>query len=79
MNRFYQWNTYRESLSALETLKDALRQRVRAYLETGMDPEEAADLAVDKSVELIGGGLPETFSADALEACAARIRQHTRS
>lgn len=79
LNRFYQWNTYRESLPALETLKDALRQRVRAYLEAGMDPEEAADLAVDKAVELIAGGLPETISADALEACAARIRQHTRS
>ena len=79
LNRFYQWNTYRESLPALETLKDALRQRVRAYLEAGMDSEEAADLAVDKAVELITGGLPETISADALEACAARIRQHTRS
>ena len=79
LNRFYQWNTYRESLPALEMLKDALRQRVRAYLETGMDPEEAADLAVDKSVELIAGGLPETIPADALEECTARIRQHTRS
>ena len=79
LERFLQWNTYRESLPAQEELKQALRQRMRAYLEAGMDAEEAMELTVEKTVELIAGGLNDTLPAYAIRECAARIRQHTRA
>ena len=79
LERFLQWNTYRESLPAQEELKQALRQRMRAYLEAGMDAEEAMELTVEKTVELIAGGLNDTLPAHAIRECAARIRQHTRA
>lgn len=79
LERFLQWNTYRESLPAQEELKQALRKRMRAYLEAGMDAEEAMELTVEKTVELIAGGLNDTLPAHAIRECAARIRQHTRA
>ena len=60
-------------------IEEALRQRMRAYLEAGMDAEEAMELTVEKTVELIAGGLNDTLPAHAIRECAARIRQHTRA
>lgn len=69
MERFRQWSVYRESLPALEAVKAAVLHRVR-----GMEAEEAACKAVD----LLAGGLPAPLTPEALEACAAKIRAHSR-
>ena len=79
MERFYQWVIYRESLPALEEIKAALRRRIHAYLETDMDPEEAAEMTIDKVVDLLAGGMTDGFTAEAIQACAAKIRLHTRA
>ena len=79
MERFRQWGIYRESLPALEELKGALRRRMGAYVETDMDAEEAAALTIDKVVDLLAGGMTDGFTAEAIQACTAKIRTHTRA
>ena len=79
MERFYQWNNYRESLPVLEELKAALRQRMGAYVESDMDAGEASSLTVDKVVDLLAGGMTDGFTPDAVQACTAKIRAHTRA
>ena len=60
----------RDSLSATE-------RSIADYLLA--HPEEAMELTVEKTVELIAGGLNDTLPAHAIRECAARIRQHTRA
>ena len=78
LERLRQWSIYRDSLPALEDLKAALRTRIGAYLEETMDPEETADLTIDKVVDLLAGGMTDGFTSDAIQSCAAKIRAHTR-
>lgn len=70
MERFYQWNNYRESLPVLEDVKTAVLDRVR-----DMDTEDA----VCKAIELLVGGVKDGFTPETLAACAAKIRAHTRT
>ena len=78
LERFRQWSIYRESLPALEEVKAALRSRISAYLEEGMDPEETAEMTIDKVVDLLAGGMTDGFTSEAIRTCAAKIRLHTR-
>lgn len=78
MERFHQWRVYRESLPALEEVKAALRQRITAYLDADMDAGQAADVAIDKVVDLLAGGMTDGFTTQALQVCTAKIRSHTR-
>ena len=70
LERFYQWNNYRESLPVLEEVKSAVLDRVR-----DMDTEDA----VCKTIELLVGGVKDGFTPETLAACAAKIRAHTRA
>ena len=79
LERFYQWNNYRESLPAIEELKAALRQRMGFYVDADMDTGEVAALTIDKVVDLLAGGMTDGFTADAVQACTAKIRAHTRA
>lgn len=78
MERFHQWRVYRESLPALEEVKAALRQRIAAYLDADMDAGQAADVTIDKVVDLLAGGMTDGFTTQALQICTAKIRSHTR-
>lgn len=78
MERFHQWRVYRESLPALEEVKAALRQRITAYLDADMDAGQAADVTIDKVVDLLAGGMTDGFTTQALQVCTAKIRSHTR-
>lgn len=78
MERFHQWRVYRESLPALEEVKAALRQRIAAYLDPDMDAGQAADVTIDKVVDLLAGGMTDGFTTQALQVCTAKIRSHTR-
>lgn len=70
MERFRQWNNYRESLPVLDEVKSAVLDRVR-----DMDTEDA----VCKAIDLLVGGMKEGVSPEALSLCAAKIRAHTRA
>ena len=78
MERFHQWRVYRESLPALEEVKAALRQRIAAYLDADMDAGQAADVTIDKVVDLLAGGMTDGFTTQALQVCTAKIRSQTR-
>lgn len=78
MERFHQWRVYRESLPALEEVKAALRQRIATYLDADMDAGQAADVTIDKVVDLLAGGMTDGFTTQALQVCTAKIRSHTR-
>ena len=73
-----QWYNYRQCLPALEEVKEALRERLRFYLEPDMDAEEAAEMAFTRTVDLLAGGLKEGLTSEMLRDCAAKIRAHTR-
>lgn len=69
MERFAQWNNYRESMPVLEEIKTAVLDRVR-----DMDTEDA----VCKAIDLLAGGMKEGLTPENLSACVAKIRAHTR-
>ena len=78
MEGFQQWRVYGECLPALEEVKAALRQRIAAYLDADMDAGQAADVTIDKVVDLLAGGMTDGFTTQALQVCTAKIRSHTR-
>ena len=79
LERLRQWYSYRDSLPALEDVKEAIVERVLTApaLAHGPDPEELVELAVGKSVELLAAGLKDGLDADALRQCARKIRDNT--
>ena len=79
MERFRQWEGYRESLPAIEHVKRAVLERVLTADLSGMEPGEAAALAAEKAVELLTGSLKSRLTAEDLEQCARKIRAHTRT
>ncbi|MDO5399556.1 MAG: glutamyl-tRNA reductase [Eubacteriales bacterium] len=78
MARLRRWDTYKESMDALEQVKQAAAQRVLATLDWDMDPGEAAEFAVGRTLELLAGGLSQGLDAQSLQACAEKIRSHSR-
>lgn len=79
MERFRQWEGYRSSLGAIEEVKAAVLERVLAAGCAELEPEEAAELAVSRAVELLAGNLKGCLSAEDLTHCARKIRAHTRA
>ena len=75
---FRRWWAYRAALPALEEVQSAALERLRSEDISGLAPEEAAALAVRRTVELLAGNLPGGLSAEDLMACAQKIRAHTR-
>jgi glutamyl-tRNA reductase len=78
MARFRRWMTYKDGIPAMERLKETVTRRVVAGLEDGMEPEEAAEYAARRTVELLAGSLSRGLTAQELEECAEKIRIHTR-
>ena len=79
LERLRQWYSYRDSLPALEDVKEAIVERVLTApaLAHGPDPEELVELAVGRAVELLAAGLKDGLDADALRQCARKIRDNT--
>ncbi len=77
---FYAWHSYRESLPVIARIKDAAFERLKhdhSYpgLSEGGDFEGVAELAVNKTVDLILGGMKDAVSPERLEACLCQIRK----
>lgn len=77
--RFYRWRGYRDSMSAAQELKDALVTRIltERELEQSADIAAVVELAVDKTVDLISGGLERQMEVRELLQCSEKIRSHT--
>lgn len=78
LEEFRQWSAFRESLPAQQTTKAALLQRVSRYISEDTDPLEAAQIAINRTVELLAGSFKEHLTARDWEACAEKIQSHTR-
>jgi len=78
LERFRQWSAYRDAIPARQSVKCALWERVRQSIDDEMDSQAAAKLAVEKTVELLAGGLKERLSPEDWLACEEKIRAHTR-
>lgn len=78
MERFDQWAGYRASLPAMEELGDAVLERVLSADVTSLSPQESAELAVKRTIELLTGNLKGALSAEDLALCAQKVRAHTR-
>ncbi len=72
LREFYQWWDYRDSLPAIGELKAALSRRFAA------EGAEGCQSVVDKTVDLLLGGLKGRVRADDLRECAAKIDAFTR-
>lgn len=79
MERFRQWAGYRASIPAIEELRAAVLSRVLTSDLTGMTPEECAELAASRAVDLLTENLKGCFSAEDLTYCTGKIRVHTRA
>ena len=78
--QFYRWLNYKAGLPLLDDLKLSIVQRLTAtpqLTQEGLDPEEIIAQTVQRTVELLVGGLPTPPSPDSLRQCAQKIRAHT--
>lgn len=76
---FTAWLLYRKSLPLIEQMKDAVAERVRydhtfAALYKEQDTDGLVELAVNKTIDLLLGGMKEVVSPTRLQACLDRIQ-----
>lgn len=77
---FYRWLNYKVSLPLMEELKLSIVQRLTAtpqLMGEELEPDERITLTVQRTVELLLGGLPTPPEPDSLRQCAQKIRAHT--
>ena len=77
---FYEWHAYRQALPLIAAVKDTALDRLRfdhAYgaLYADGDMDGLAELAVNKTVDLMLGGMKDKVDAEAMRACLAHIRK----
>lgn len=77
---FEEWYRYRQSLPLIASLKDAARERVQydhAYeaLYEENDIDGLLELAVNKTVDMLLGGMKEIVSPDRMNSCLGRMRK----
>jgi len=77
---FEEWYRYRQSLPLIASLKDAARERVQydhAYeaLYEENDVDGLLELAVNKTVDMLLGGMKEIVSPDRMNSCLGRMRK----
>lgn len=77
---FLSWYAYRQSLPVISSMKDAALERLRydhacPALYEAKDMEGLAELAVNKTIDLLLGGMKEVISPARLNACLAHIKK----
>lgn len=79
LEHFYRWLNYRDCMSSMDGLKQAIVDRILTTkeLEDGLSEAEIVELSVQKTVDLLIGGLAEHITADTLSKCEKKIRSHT--
>lgn len=77
--QFYRWVNYKDCLSSVESLKEAIIERLLTAQELGsaLSESDMISLSVDKTVDLLVGGLAQHITAEALNRCEQKIRSHT--
>lgn len=79
MNNFYRWLGYKDCMGSVDSLKQAITQRLlrTGQLNEELSVEEIIELSVGKTVDLLVSGLAERITSENLEKCESKIRLHT--
>ena len=79
MDNFSRWMNYRDCMTSVESLKQALVNRLLTSPELAGEasPEEVVELAVGKTVDLLVSGLAGHITPDSLQHCESKIRTRT--
>lgn len=79
MENFYRWLNYKDCMTSVESLKQALVNRILTAkeLNEGLTEAEIIELTVDKTVDLMISGLAERITSKNLIKCEGKIRLHT--
>lgn len=79
MENFYRWLNYKDCMTSVEGLKQALVNRILTAkeLNEGLTEAEIIELTVDKTVDLMISGLAERITSENLIKCEGKIRLHT--
>ena len=79
MNNFYRWLGYKDCMGSVDSLKQAIIQRLlrTGQLNEELSVEEIIELSVGKTVDLLVSGLAERITSENLEKCESKIRLHT--
>lgn len=79
MENFYRWLNFRDCMPSMESLKQAIVNRLLTSkeLQEGLTEAEIIELSVDKTVDLLVTGLAERITSENLIKCESKIRLHT--
>ena len=79
MENFYRWLNYKDCMTSVESLKQAIVERLFTLKEMndGLSEAEIIALSVDKTVDLMVTGLAERINSEQLAKCESKIRLHT--
>ncbi len=77
--KFHRWLNYKDCLGSVESLKQAICERLltNKELESGLSEVDVMALSVDKTVDLLVSGLAQHITAETLSRCEQKIRSHT--
>lgn len=79
---FYHWYSYENALDEIELLKGAMKRRILGnFRQENLcieQEERVVELAVDKSVKMLLGGMHEHVNADIIRECRKKIEMRTR-
>ncbi len=79
MENFYRWLNYKDCMTSVESLKQAIVNRILTAKELNEELTEAEiiELSVNKTVDLLVTGLAERITSENLVKCESKIRLHT--
>lgn len=79
MENFYRWLNYKDCMTSVDSLKQAIVDRLLTAQEFGEDltEPEIIQLSVNKTVDLLVTGLAERITSENLTKCESKIRLRT--
>lgn len=79
MENFTRWLNYKDCMTSVESLKQAIVNRILTAKELNEELTEAEiiELSVNKTVDLLVTGLAERITSENLMKCESKIRLHT--
>lgn len=82
VDAFYHWYSYKNALEEIELLKKAMKERIAANLKHENicfeKDSEVVDIAVEKSVRMLIGGMHEYLDVDKIRNCRKKIEKRSR-
>ena len=79
MENFYRWLNYKDCMTSVESLKEAIVGRLLTAreLQGELSEAEIIELAVNKTVDLLVTVLAGRITSENLTRCESKIRLHT--